>query len=319
MVERLRISFKDKLKSQRILLGLVIILIIAVVSVINPRFIAIGNIFAIFQQISVLGILTMAMGILLIGGGVDLSVGNMMILCGIVMSIFIKNNAGTAASITVCLITGLICGLVNGLIIAYSRCIPLIITLGSSQVFYGLALTLCGGQVMSFQGRLNFIGKTRIFDVFPAMLFVLMFVVLVSFIMMNYTKFGRWVVTIGSNEQNAFMSGINVSRYKIVMYSIAGILCAVAAVIFSSRIDSITANAGSGYETRALTAAIIGGITFEGGRGTIPGAFLGCLFMGVLSNAMSILRVPAYIQTMITGIIVVAAVVISNINNLKKK
>jgi ribose/xylose/arabinose/galactoside ABC-type transport system permease subunit len=243
----------------------------------------------------------------------------MMILCGIVMSIFIKNDAGTTVSIAACLVTGFICGLTNGLVIAYSHCIPLIITLGTSQVFYGLALTLCGGHVMSFQGKLNFIGKTRIFDIFPVMLFVLIFVVLVSFTIMNYTKFGRRVVAIGSNEQNAFLSGINVSRYKLAMYSIAGIFCAVAAVIFSSRIDSITVNAGSGYETRALTAAIIGGITFEGGRGTIPGAFLGCLFMGVLSNAMSILRVPTYTQTMITGIIVVVAVVISNINNLKKK
>ena len=102
------------------------------------------------------------------------------------------------------------------------------------------------------------------------------------------------------------------------MYGIAGFYCAIAAIVFSSRIDSITANAGSGYETNALTAAIIGGVTFDGGKGTITGAFLGCILMGVISNAMNILKVETYVQTIITGVIIVCAVVLSNYNNIKR-
>lgn len=271
-------------------------IVIVVIAVLNPKFVDVKNLIAIFQQISVLGILTMAMSVLLIGGGTP-----------------------TGVAIVASLLVGTLCGMLNGLIISYSRCIPLIITLGTSQVFYGLALTISGGRIMSFKGNLDFIGKTKLFDVFPVMLFVLAFMVVVAAVMMNRTKFGRRVVAIGGNEHNAYLSGIKVRRYKVLMYTIAGFFCGVAAIIFSSRIDSITANAGAGYETSALTASIIGGVTFDGGKGTISGAFLGRLLMGVINNAMNILKVPTYIQTIITGCIIVAAVVLSNINNLKRK
>ncbi len=310
---------KRFLKDQRILLALVILLIVAVVSIINPRFIAVKNLITIFQQISVIGILTMAMSMLLIGGGIDLSIGNIMVLSGVVMARVLGDGGSVMTAVALGVLVGIACGLLNGAVIAKSKCIPLIITLGTSQVFYGLALTISGGRIMSFGGAFNAIGKTRLFDVFPVMLFVLIFMVVVSYVLMNRTRFGRRIVAIGGNEKNAFLSGIHVTKYKILIYGIAGFFCSVAAIIFSARIDSITANAGAGYETSALTAAIIGGVTFDGGKGTISGAFLGCVLMGVISNAMNILQVETYIQTIITGGIIVSAVVLSNINNMKKK
>lgn len=310
---------KKLLKDQRILLALVILLIVAVVSIINPRFIAVKNLITIFQQISVIGILTMAMSMLLIGGGIDLSIGNIMVLSGVVMARVLGDGGSVMTAVALGVLVGIACGLLNGAVIAKSKCIPLIITLGTSQVFYGLALTISGGRIMSFGGAFNAIGKTRLFDVFPVMLFVLIFMVAVSYVLMNRTRFGRRIVAIGGNEKNAFLSGIHVIKYKILIYGIAGFFCSVAAIIFSARIDSITANAGAGYETSALTAAIIGGVTFDGGKGTISGAFLGCVLMGVISNAMNILQVETYIQTIITGGIIVSAVVLSNINNMKKK
>ena len=170
---------------------------------------------------------------------------------------------------------------------------------------------------MSFYGALNGL-KHKFFSIFPAMLLVLFVMTVSAYILMNKTKFGRRVVAIGGNEKNAFLSGINVTSYKIAVYTLAGFFSAIAGIVFAARIDSITANAGGGYETNALTAAIIGGVTFDGGKGTIPGTFLGCLLMGVISNAMNILRVPTYIQTIITGCIIVCAVILSNINNLRK-
>ena len=310
---------KRFLKDQRILLALVILLIVAVVSIINPRFIAVKNLITIFQQISVIGILTMAMSMLLIGGGIDLSIGNIMVLSGVEMARVLGDGGSVMTAVALGVLVGIACGLLNGAVIAKSKCIPLIITLGTSQVFYGLALTISGGRIMSFGGAFNAIGKTRLFDVFPVMLFVLIFMVAVSYVLMNRTRFGRRIVAIGGNEKNAFLSGIHVIKYKILIYGIAGFFCSVAAIIFSARIDSITANAGAGYETSALTAAIIGGVTFDGGKGTISGAFLGCVLMGVISNAMNILQVETYIQTIITGGIIVSAVVLSNINNMKKK
>lgn len=310
---------KKIFKDQRALLALVILAIISVVAVINPKFIGIKNLIIIFQQISVIGILTMAMSILLISGGIDLSIGNIMALSGVVMARLINSGTNVFLATLAGLAVGLLCGCLNGVIIAKSRALPLIISLGTSQVFYGLSLTISSGRIMSFNGAYNAIGKTKLFNVFPVMLFFLAFMVFLSWVIMNRTKFGRRIVAIGGNERNAFLSGINVDRYKIILYSIAGFYCSVAAIIFSSRIDSITANAGIGYETSALTAAIIGGVTFDGGKGTVSGAFLGCVLMGVISNAMNILKVDSYIQTIITGMIIVCAVVLSNINNIRKK
>ena len=310
---------KRLIKDQRVLLAIVIAIIVVVVSLINPNFIGISNIVAIFQQICVLGILTMAMSILLISGGIDLSIGNIMVLSGVVMYVVLNNGLPTAAAVVAAgLVTGMACGLLNGAIISKSKCIPLVITLGTSKMFYGMALTVSGGRIMNFGGAFNGL-KTKFFEIFSPMLLVLLAMVLLAYFMMTYTKFGRRVVALGGNEKNAFLSGINVTRYKMIVYAISGLFCAVASIVFVARIDSITSNAGTNYETNALAAAIIGGVTFDGGKGTIGGAFLGCLLMGVISNAMNILGVDTNVQTIITGAIIVGAVVLSNINNIRKK
>jgi len=313
------INGDDLLKSQHVVLGFVIVIIAVIISILNPRFIAVTNLLSIFQQISVLGILTMTMSVLLISGNIDLSIGHSMVLSGIVMGILVNNGVSIPLAGFVGIAVGGLCGFFNGLIVSYSRCIPLIITLGTGQIFYGLSLTFSRGRIISFNGTLDYIGKTKIFDVFPIMLFFLIFVITITSFMMNYTKYGRRIVAIGSNEQNAFLSGIRVLPYKISLYTIGGLFCGVAAIIFSARVDSVVAAAGGGYETRALSAAIIGGITFDGGKGTVSGAFLGCLLMGVITNALNILKVPTYIQTIISGAIIVAAVVLSNINNIRRK
>ena len=304
------------MRDQRVLLALVILLIITVISLINPRFIALKNVVTILQQISVLGILTMGMSLLLISGGIDLSIGNIMILSGVIVSKVILTGGSVFLAVSAGLLTGLICGIINGVIIAKSRCIPLIITLGTSLIFYGFSLTISEGRIMSFKGQLNGL-KYRVMDIFPVMLVVLLVMILLAYFLLNKTKFGRRLVAIGGNEKTAFLSGIPVERYKIAIYALSGIFCAIAGLVFAARIDSITANGGAGYETKALTAAIIGGVTFEGGRGTVLGAFLGCLLMGVISNAMNILQVPSYTQTIVTGVIIVSAVVLSNIDTIR--
>ena len=305
------------LKDQRMLLLFVIFAIIACVTVINPKFITIKNIVTILGQISVIGVLTMAMSMLLISGGIDLSLGNIMALSSVVMAALLAKGQNIFIVIFCGVITGLVCGLLNGLIIAKSKCIPLIITLGTSQIFYGLSLTISKGRIMSFSGVFDVLSKTKFFGVFPAMLIVLIIMIILAYILMNRTIIGKRLMAVGGNEKNAYLCGIEIDKYKILIYSLSGIFCSVAAIVFSARIDSVTANAGLGYETSALTAAIIGGVTFEGGKGSIAGAFLGCILMGVISNAMNILQVETYIQTIITGIIIAAAVVFSNVASMR--
>ncbi|MEG1394040.1 MAG: ABC transporter permease [Christensenellaceae bacterium] len=319
MSEKTLTKRKFNFKDQRLLLCIVIILIVVIVSIANPKFIEMSNILSIFKQISVMGILTMAMAMLLISGGIDLSIGNIMALSAVVMANMIMSGSSVMLSVVAGIAVGAACGILNGFIIAKSKCVPLIISLGTSQIFYGLSLTISQGRIMNFDSQFDAIGSGKIGDVFPVMLFFLIAMVIIAYVIINYTKFGRRIVAIGGNEKNAYLSGINVDGHKIAVYLISGLFCGVAAIIFAARLDSITATAGSGYELSALTAAIIGGITFERGRGTIPGAFLGCLFMGIIANAMNILGVESYTQTIITGIIIVGAVVLSNISNLKKK
>lgn len=307
------------LRDQRVLLILVIIVLVAVVGCINPKFVKLSNVIAIFQQISVLGILTMVQAMLLISGGIDLSIGNMMALVGVLVATLLMNGQSLFVAILGGVAAGALCGLFNGIIISKSRCMPLIITLGTGQIFYGVSLLICGGSFLQFKEKLEFMRKIQLYNFLPLMVIFMLVIVLFTYFLLNKTKFGRRIVAIGGNEKNAFLSGINVDAYKIATYVIGGAIVSIAALILGARLNSITATAGDGYETDALVAAIIGGVTFEGGRGTVFGAFLGCLLTGIISNALDILGVHAYVKVVISGAIIVGAVVLSNLDNLRKK
>ncbi|NLF26341.1 MAG: ABC transporter permease [Clostridiales bacterium] len=317
------IKRRNPLKDQRILLSLVIVLIVIVVSFIKPAFLKINNIFSILQQISVLGVLTMAMGLLLLSGGIDLSMGNMMALACVTMATIINTYPDLPYVFPLALVTGLLmataAGTLNGIIIAKSKCMPLIITLGTSQMFYGIGLLIAGGSFQSFFKYFDFLRKVKLFNVVPLMVLLMLLVVVVVYVLVARTRFGRRVIAIGGNEKNAFLSGINVDLHKIRTYGLSGLLVGVASCILAGRLNSITATAGQGYELDALVAAIIGGITFEGGRGSVGGAFLGCLFTGIIANALDIMGVHSYTKTVITGALIIVAVILSNLNNLKKK
>ncbi len=304
---------------QRLLLGIVIILLVAVVGIINPKFITLNNVIAIFQQIAVLGVLTMAMSMLLISGGIDLSIGSMMTLSAVVVATVLMKGGNMLTALLAGVGIAVACGLFNGIIIAKSRCMPLIITLGTSQVFYGISLLIAGGSFLQFQNRLDFMRTIKLGGFLPLMVIFMIIVCFMVYFLLERTRFGRRIVAIGGNEKNAYLSGINVDLYKVVTYGISGAIVSIAGLIFAARLNAITANAGSGYELNALVAAVIGGVTFEGGRGTVLGAFLGCLLIGIISNALDILGVDAYIKIVITGLIIVVAVVLSNIQNLTRR
>lgn len=307
------------LKDQRMLLVIVIVLLVIVVGCINPKFVKLTNVIAIFQQISVLGVLTMVQAMLLISGGIDLSIGNMMSLVGIVVATLLMGGQSLFVAVLAGMAVSTLCGLFNGIIISKSRCIPLILTLGTGQIFYGIALLICGGSFLQFKEKLEFMRKITLYNFVPLMVVFMLAIVILMHLLLTKTKFGRRIVAIGGNEKNAYLSGINVDAYKIATYAIGGLIVSVAALILGARLNSITATAGDGYETDALVAAIIGGVTFEGGRGTVLGAFLGCLLTGIISNALDILGVDAYVKVVISGAIIVGAVVLSNISNLRKK
>jgi len=310
---------RSLLRDQRILLVLVIIVLVAVVSIINPKFIRIQNISTIFQQISVLGVLTMSMTMMLISGGIDLSIGNMMTLSAVVLATVLKSTDNLALSIICAILASTLCGFLNGFIITKSKCIPLIITLGMAQVYFGASLLITKGAFINFKGALDFLRKIQIASIIPLMVLFMLAIVFLMYFLLNKTKFGRRIFAIGGNELNAYLSGINVDLYKIIAYTISGAIVAVAGILFAARLNSIAPDAGSGYELDALVAAVIGGVTFEGGRGTVSGAFLGCLLTGVISAGLDIMGVHAYWKIAITGMIIVGAVVLSNIDKIRQR
>ncbi|MDD3840394.1 MAG: ABC transporter permease [Clostridia bacterium] len=311
-MNKLKIIFKK----QTFFLLIVIIVISIVVSILNPNFATANNLFAVFQQITVLGIITMAMSLLLISGGIDLSIGSMMGLSCVIICTMSMNGISTGIAVLTGFLVSVLCGFINGIIVSKSRCMPLIITLGMDYVYYGLALVISQGLFLTLGGEFKFLGRGRIIGIPVPMIIVIVVAILTHFLL-KYTKYGRRIVAIGGNEELAFLSGINVDGYKIANYTLSGAISGLAALVLVSRLGNVLANVGSEYALKALAAAIIGGVTFEGGRGTVLGVFLGVILLGVVSNAMNILSVSSYLQTVVLGIIIVVAVVVSNIDTIK--
>ncbi len=312
-----KLNWRTLFSDSRFLLFLIMLVISGITQCVNPRFFTVNNIISILQQVAVMGMLTMGMVLLLLTGLSDLSIGMNMTLCAICISLVITATDNVWLAILVGVAAGGVCGLFNGVIVSKTKCLPLIITIGTTNVFSGLALVLSQGRFLNFKGKFNFL-RTRMFGIFPlSLLFMVAMVAIMAFIIRR-TRFGRRCVTVGSNGYAAYLAGIHVDFYKIMAYVIMGFICGLSSVVFVSRLDSIVADAGASYSLKVLSAAIIGGVTFEGGRGTVLGAVIGVLFIGVVSNVMTILNINTYWQTALNGVITVAAVIVSNIHNMRR-
>jgi len=259
----------------------------------------------------------MAMALTLISGGIDLSIGSMIGLSTVIMCRLIMDGTAVPLAILIGAVVPVGCGFLNGVIVAKSKCVPLIVTLGMGYVYYGFALVISGGLFMSMQGQFRTLGRGVIAGI-PIPMYVVILMVLGTHVLLKYSKFGRRLVALGGNETVAFLSGIGVDRLKIITYTLGGAIMALASLVLVSRLGNVLANVGEGYELRALAAAIIGGVTFEGGRGNIPGVFLGVGLLGIVQNGLNILQVSSYFQTLALGVIIVAAVVVSNIEKIRQ-
>jgi ribose transport system permease protein len=306
------------LNNQIIYLVLVIILIIVIASSLNPKFLTLKNLLNIMQQISILGILTMSMALLMISGGLDISIGNMTGLIAIVFARMLLAGKNLFLCVIVALVLGIIFGFINGLIIAKSKVTPLIITLGMNYVFLGIALVVGGGRPQSITGQFEFLGQSKIGGVVPFAIIIFLLIFALAFLLRKYTKYGRRLNAIGGNTLAAYLSGINVDLHIISIYALSGLIVGFTALILVSRLGMVQADVGSNYALQALAAAIIGGITFEGGRGSLVGAFFGILLLGILNNALNIIGVSSFTQTIVLGAIIVIATVISNIGKMRR-
>ena len=299
---------------------IVLVVMVVILSIISPTFFTGSNILNILRQVSISGILAIGMTFILITGGIDLSIGSVLALAGVLGATF-AHSEPSYPLILVLVIgigTGVACGLINGLLISRTTINPFIVTMGMMTIARGLALLYTNGRPVTDQSEaFSYLGRGQIGPVtFPVILFIL--IAVVSIIILHKSVFGKYVYAVGGNEQSAIVSGINTAKIKLMVYLYSGALVGLAGLLLAARTNAATPNAGDGYELDAIAAAVIGGTSTAGGKGGIYGTIVGALIMTILANGMDILNISSYIQQIVKGIIIIAAVFIDQMNKKGK-
>ncbi len=292
--------------------------IIIVMSNVNPYFLSFSNFRAVAMGMAPTAIIVIGMAILLASGGFDLSVGSVMALSSTVVAMLLLTGMPIPLAVVCGLVLGGIVGVVNGLLVTGLGINPLIATLGTMSIARGIALVLTEGfSVSSLPASFAWIGKADIGGFPVIVLFTILLVVLFD-LAVRHTRFFRQVYFIGANEKAAMLSGIHVTRVRIILYGLTGILAALAGVLLASRLMSGTPTAGNGIELQVLAAAVIGGASLRGGEGTILGAFLGVVFVALINNTMTMLAVSIYWQMIVIGGVLVTAVALDMLIRSKR-
>jgi inositol transport system permease protein len=287
------------------------VLITGILAIVSPPFFTPSNIINILRQISVNGIIAVGMTMVIITGGIDLSVGSLVALTAVVATSFAHPGEHLfIVALGFGLLAGLVCGAVNGLLIAKRRLAPFIVTLGMMTAARGMALVYTSGRpVIDLSDTYNNIGGGYLIGI-PIPVFIFLAVVVFGAFVLHYTRFGRYVYAVGGNELAAKISGINTERIVVAVYAITGLLSGLAGIVLSSRVMSASPAIGQGYELDAIAAVVIGGTSLSGGVGTIAGTVTGALIIGVMNNGLDMLNVSSYWQQIVKGLIIVLAVLL---------
>lgn len=291
-------------------LAAMIIGLVAGMSLVSPYFLTFGNFKAMAVGMVPVAVIVVGMTVLLVSGAFDLSVGSTLALGSTVVAEALLSGWPVALAIAAALAVGLAVGLANGLAVTVLRVNPLIATLGSMSVARGIALVATEGFSLSnLPQGFAALGAFELLGL-PLMVWIMLAVVALGDLGLRRTRFLRQVYFIGGNERAAALSGIAVARVRVASFALCGLLAGLAGVLLASRLMSGTPTGGSGIELQALAAAVIGGASLRGGEGSVFGAFLGVVFVALLSNAMTMLAVSVYWQMIVTGLVLVAAVAV---------
>lgn len=291
------------------------VLICMLMAVLHPSFLTLSNMRVILTQVSINTLLAFGVTFVIITGGIDLSLGSVLAVSGIVAALLAHPDSyPLVVPIAAGIGTGLLVGAFNGLVITKSKVPPFIVTLATMTIARGLALIFSKGRpVSNLSDSFNFIGGGQIAGIpFPIIILIITFVA--CGLLLHKTTWGRYMYAVGGNELAAKASGINVGKVKMLVYTLCGGLAGLAGILLTSRITTGQPNAGIGFELDAIAAAIIGGASTSGGTGTIVGTLFGALIIGVISNGLDLMNVSSYYQLVIKGFIIVSAVVLDSLN-----
>ncbi len=269
-----------------------------------------SNLSQVIRALSFIAIMGVGQAVVIITGGIDLSVGSVLGLSGVVTAVLLNANVGTPAAVLAGVVVGLFGGILNGLVITRAKLPPFIVTLGMMSIARGLAFAITGGEtIRSLPPGFLLIGQGEILGLPIPILAMALLAATVGFLLRS-TPWGRYTYAIGGNEEAALLSGVSVHRVKIAVYALCGLAAGIAGVLFTSRFGVGQSTAGLGYELDVVAAAVIGGVSLTGGRGTILGVIIGSLLMGILRNGLVLLDVSAYWQQVAIGLVIVLAVIL---------
>ena len=302
------------LRHQVVSMLLILILIWIVLALLSPYFFTVTNLFEITLQSAVFAIIAAGETFVIFSGGIDLSVGSVFALSAVVGGIFFRVSGSAFLGVLTSLATGMTAGIINGLFISRLKVPPFVATLGMMGIARGLALIAVNGiPIYGLSKEYMWIGQGRVAGVIPVPTIIVAVIFVLAYLVLNYTRFGRFSYAIGSNSESARLSGVNIVGVTIGIYAVAGMLSALAGIIESARLGTVQPAGGDGYELLAIGAVVIGGTSLFGGEGNIIGTLIGALLVTTIRNGLNLLGVYAFWQYVVNGFIIILAVAIDQV------
>mgnify|MGYP003228300974 FL=1 len=286
----------------------ILVIFLIAMAFLSDRFFTFKNLTNVGRQISLNAILALGMTLVIISGGIDLSVGGVCALGCCVCARILNSTGSSLLAIAVVLLIGLAVGAFNGFVVSKTGIAPFIVTLSTVSIIRGITLVMTNASPMPISNAaFKFIGQGTLLGI-PFPIYITLILAIITAFVMNKTVFGRYVYAIGGNERSAVVAGIQVKKVKISVYMVSGFLAAFTAIIYTSRLSSGVPSLGDGFEMDAITAAVIGGASLAGGQGHIWGTMIGAVIIGILNNALNLLNINSYFQDIVKGVVVLLAV-----------
>lgn len=306
-------------KRESALFGL-LVLIFIIMSALRPSTFFTGeNLFNILKQVSMVTIIAVGQSFIMISGGIDLSVGFSLGLSGIIMAKLFSMGIDPYLAILIGILTGVLIGFLNGLMITRLNLPPFIVTLGMANIARGFVYVITKGFSIAVDDPLVIALGNGYFGPVPIMSIVMIAIVILGAYLLKSTVFGSRVRAIGGNETAAALSGINIKRYKVYVYSLAGLFCGIAGIIMVGRLNAGNPNSGLNFDMDSIAATIVGGTSLAGGEGTVIGTLFGALLLGVIRNGLVLLNVSMYWQTVVAGVIIISVCALDYLAQSKRK
>lgn len=293
----------------------ILIFFVVLVSNLSPVFLTKTNLFNVMRQVAISGVMSMGFTVIMASGCMDLSVGNMLSMIGVIVALLAKMQGMPLwGACVIGVLVGVFCGILNATISTAFGLAPFIVTLAMGNVYEGATYLIAGGKPVSgLPDQLIYMGQGYIW-VFPIPVIILFVVAIILWLFLSYTKTGSHVLAIGGNVNAARVCGVNVDRTKLIAYICMGICVAIGAIIMDGRVASAQVSAGKGMEMDALAAVVIGGTPLGGGYGNMIGTLIGCLIVGVMNNGLNLLHVSSYWQMVAKGLIILFAIILDSVS-----